>query len=475
LPQDQTLRYLKYSIVIFSLFIIYNTLIPFHFYTSFSKVMRDLDMVNLTPFMRKGKLNSLTDIAGNLLLFMPLGFLLYLYFIEKGSKTGLILRSVLRGFLLSLAIEISQLFFKYRITSVTDLINNSLGTFFGALAARIYLRSFAQKLKRLLHNILKNEPLTLFIFLIILVQLFSSLLPFNVSITVSDLKKSAAYSNITPFGMQPLGLLLGAHVKHLDKLRFSWVEFNGNVLFYLFYGYLVMYAYRAYWRGRKYAALKLFSLMILYFPAMEFIQFFIRSRFSDINDIISGLIGAALGALLFYAVKKESWFRRTDKLELRHFKFLIGLYYLYILYQGFQPFNFTTQSSVLALNLKIHNLAPFYAYFKVTSLWNIYDIVETFFLAAPLGIILSVHFGAEKSQRQVESYSLTAGLLIGAFIEIGQIFLPGRTGDITDALIMAAGALSGAVFYAYYEKNYLSGQNFLASLENAFDPEARFD
>ena len=62
----------------------------------------------------------------NILLFVPLGFLLPSVWKECRTLT----RTLLMGFGLSLCIEIVQLF-NYRLTDVDDLITNTLGTVLG--------------------------------------------------------------------------------------------------------------------------------------------------------------------------------------------------------------------------------------------------------------------------------------------------------------------------------------------------------
>ncbi|RMG82697.1 MAG: VanZ family protein, partial [Bacteroidetes bacterium] len=231
MEENRTLRNLKLLSILTVLFIVYNTLIPFKPYLELWKIVRNLNRVELVPFIARGRLNPLTDLVGNVILFMPFGFFVALYFIHL-KKTLRVNRVILLGFLLSLCIEILQIGFRYRTPSVTDLITNTFGTFLGVVLAKLYFKQFEQKLKILLHHILENEPVTLILLLILLVQFFASMLPFNVTITVSDLKKAIAYTNIQPFGFKPLGQMLNAHLKHLERFSFSEIDFLGNALFY---------------------------------------------------------------------------------------------------------------------------------------------------------------------------------------------------------------------------------------------------
>lgn len=61
------------------------------------------------------------DIALNILLFIPLGFLIG----EKGWK------AVLLGFLLSAFIELTQYAFKLGVCEADDVLNNTIGTVVG--------------------------------------------------------------------------------------------------------------------------------------------------------------------------------------------------------------------------------------------------------------------------------------------------------------------------------------------------------
>ena len=84
--------------------------------------------VNLIPFIdiRSDVPAYLINSGLNIILFMPLGFILPLLWRRFRSRK----RIILTGFLFSLAIELSQLL-NYRITDVDDLIMNSLGAWLG--------------------------------------------------------------------------------------------------------------------------------------------------------------------------------------------------------------------------------------------------------------------------------------------------------------------------------------------------------
>ena len=92
--------------------------IPFPRVSSFSPE------INLIPF--RWITEGIRPYIENILLFVPLGFLLPCVW----KKYEVLSRTVLSGFALSLIIELSQMF-DGRITDIDDLLMNTLGAFIG--------------------------------------------------------------------------------------------------------------------------------------------------------------------------------------------------------------------------------------------------------------------------------------------------------------------------------------------------------
>lgn len=80
-------------------------------------------------------------IIGNILLFVPWGFLLFiaLYSVERPTVQTYLL-TILCGFSLTIAIEAWQYFLPSRVTDVNDVIWNSAGTVLGAILGHLRLR-----------------------------------------------------------------------------------------------------------------------------------------------------------------------------------------------------------------------------------------------------------------------------------------------------------------------------------------------
>ena len=81
-----------------------------------------------------GAMNSIRNIIGNIIAFMPLGFFIPLLF-DKFNNYKKVIKV---GFLSSLAIEITQLFVGSNVCDIDDIIYNTLGAIAGFLCFKIF-------------------------------------------------------------------------------------------------------------------------------------------------------------------------------------------------------------------------------------------------------------------------------------------------------------------------------------------------
>ena len=88
--------------------------------------------VELVPFWSYSHPELRMEIVLNYLLFMPLGFLLYLCF---GEKLGFLV--VIAGLLLSVSIELIQLLFNIGLFEFDDMIGNTVGCLIGAVVGKL--------------------------------------------------------------------------------------------------------------------------------------------------------------------------------------------------------------------------------------------------------------------------------------------------------------------------------------------------
>ena len=112
------------------------------------------------------------DIVANILLFVPLGFLFPLT--RPGDDEPSATRVLLLGFLLSAAIETTQLFERERFSSVIDVITNGMGAALGTLVLRSTMRRIRSN-ARLVGRLSLEIPLMGLIYLLVPLLLVASL------------------------------------------------------------------------------------------------------------------------------------------------------------------------------------------------------------------------------------------------------------------------------------------------------------
>jgi len=192
-----------YLLGFFIFLILYNTLIPFSFERGLSDLPLFFQTIDFNFFDWHDV--SITDIVGNILLFMPYGFLMYMFLYHRMNNYPILLATII-GTAISMFIEFSQFFIAERDSAVHDIINNTLGSWFGAVAASIYSQRLALITRRVFYDLLDRKPFLLLLSILGLAQFFTAIMPFTVSITVSDLVKSVKSSNIVPFTYESIGL-----------------------------------------------------------------------------------------------------------------------------------------------------------------------------------------------------------------------------------------------------------------------------
>ncbi|AMN48451.1 hypothetical protein ACG33_15360 [Steroidobacter denitrificans] len=122
--------------------ILYGSLYPFNFKPGaieggLLQALRELN------WARAGR----DDRISNVLLYLPLGFCLFLWLHSHFGRHASILIAVLAGTTLSLSIEIVQVYVPGRVSSLTDLTLNAAGTVLGAAGGLIW-----SLLSRLMHQ-----------------------------------------------------------------------------------------------------------------------------------------------------------------------------------------------------------------------------------------------------------------------------------------------------------------------------------
>lgn len=117
----------------YALALVYGTLYPFSEWTAPDRCEL-LELVSRWPTQI-----SLIDLATNLLIYLPLGFFLFWPLRPRFGSATAVAVATTAGACVSFALEIIQVFIPARVTSLLDLIANTLGTAIGAIAASSFV------------------------------------------------------------------------------------------------------------------------------------------------------------------------------------------------------------------------------------------------------------------------------------------------------------------------------------------------
>lgn len=436
------------------LFVLYGTLLPFRFAYGWHDLPARLHTITWQVTWHGLPQASLTDIVGNILLFWPVGFCLQTRLRSPHVRCPLAM-TVLGSLLLSLVIEFTQLFSAVRIPAVLDVLTNTMGSFLGAMAAKLYAVAFSALVRRHGYNLLVRRPVLLIVMAFGLFPLLAALMPFTVSITPSAVMHNLKAVNLGLFTSRSLGALFLNATESPAAQPFDVMGFWEAVIFWSSGGYVLRFCYRLYWQRQRYGQFFLCGLPLGYFPLVEFLQIGITSRVSDLNDVLAGYVGVIVGMILYTLLRPLRY--RTSRTVMDVLQIPLGLYVTFVLFSGLRPFDWAVSPDEVGQRLTTQQLIPLYAYFQNTSLWNMYDLTAAIMSCVPI----SLYRASRRRARGVGWRSLLAtttleALFLGALIEGMQLFSLTRSADITDVLSYGLGGMIGGCALYYYAQLMLS-------------------
>jgi VanZ family protein len=314
----------------------------------------------------------LRDLFINVALYIPLGLSGYLAFRRSKNPILRIGAPVLLGLVLSSALEMAQLFAPPRNCSLVDLVANVAGTAIGVAVALIF-RETAERLTRRyqLERICDSGALALLLFWIAY-QLF----PIFPVIGRYILEQKVAVLAVAP--------------------RFSFVRFASATVCWFGAGlWLQAIGVRQVW--------KWLAVLLLIIPG----QLFVAGR----QPAPSDLSGAAAGCVCFALLDKS---RHAGHIAAAGFLFLLLLH-------GLAPFKVRMEPNVFGW-------IPFAATLGSEWQFGAFVLVEKVFY----------YWAAIWALRSAGIRLRTATLIVAATvaaIEIAQIYLSGRTPEITDPIL----------------------------------------
>ncbi|MEW6536529.1 MAG: VanZ family protein [Candidatus Auribacterota bacterium] len=402
--------YFRLTIAYFC-FITYACMVPFNISWSPHALLEQVQGIRWIPYFSNGRRESLTDIVSNLAWFMPLGFFIAGSINRVASAALKLLIVLCSGAAVSLFHEILQLLTPIRVSSVTDLINNSLSAFAGGCVYVVYDKKFSVKVKVFLLDELKKPIIHIIMMLVLTFICVWALIPFDISIDIGTLKEGVK--------------------QFLRSLTFAQTpdSVKGSIQNYMLFSIAGFTIFVDYGSRRMYglSRMALFWLISAGIVALELGKIAVVSQHSSLSAVLAGQAGLLHGMAWAYMHPDEARPQATlARLLIICYPLMLASEYLY-------PYRFAVQ---VRESVSLSGLLPFYQYFIDMNIMNIKDLLTQIFLFMPLGVMpIYKHNGSVQA--------FITGVTAGCIFELPQVFIEGRYIDSTDILTAGIGCALG--------------------------------
>ena len=415
-------RALRGLLLLYSLFIVYGTFIPFRFSADLEFIHSQWAHFFKAPFVNGAKQFSIPDVISNVLLFIPFGFLwvgselgkpiLYRLF---GAGFGV---SYL-GFVFGLAIEVGQIFSPGRTASILDALCNGFGAGVGGVFGYLAFRALRGSLGASLKRTIRDRPSLVLLALLVSALLSNAYYPFDITIDVSTVWESFKHIQWRPFGSGP-------HRFWLDLLL-------DKILFFVAIGCMATLNLRH--MSVRAAGALAWCLCVVFAAGLETGKLFFAGRVPNPENLIVYMVGALAGIFVVAPLSGRAFVRRHSAFIL--IAIMLGLE----LCSELSPFDWVTSIDELRTRIVTIEWLPFAAYYGAAPQSAIFDLAKKLFIVGPVGFVIASH------RRRGRLIAALVGLVSGAVLETCQIALRSRTPSITDVLLFVVAAWSGAVVF----------------------------
>lgn len=409
------------------------------------------NLINSANFERVS-FHNLRDISTNILLYMPLGFLIAMYR-ATFKKVTLLTPLILLGFAVSCSVEIIQAFIA-RTSDIVDVITNTTGYILGYVIAWAAVSIFNLQPQVILglssdeNSGRIEQSLSAIRFIYIAIATITNLLPLNITVSLSDIfaKTQSVGENIPRLIIDPLF--------HLQQASIDFQYLTLHALSFLplaFLSSLILYQRNI----RNPFTPALHCLLFAMFLAMA--NVFIKSGRTDIAlPVLAFFVGLIVTLITNRVINLSSAEKQTESVStLTNNSALITaiiIYLFLILIFSLSPYEFELTLNSIRTKLYESNFIPLRAHLSHRSLGAAIDLVREPLIYAPWGALLYILIGRflPKTQSIVVAIGLTGATAL--FIETIQLAIVGRFVDITDPLLAGGGCVLGIMFTDYVLK-----------------------
>lgn len=393
----------------YAVFIVYVTTLPFDFVFSTSTALDKLGGVSRHLFTGPdGQRASLSDMVQNVVLFAPFGVLCVAALTTRREARARAVRfwvavavATIAGCVLSAAVETLQLFTPERVTSLNDVVTDTTGALLGALVAVVAIRLRHRLGAQASYGATMHELYPVLVWGAL--AMLAAWHPFDTTLDIGGIG-----SKVRSFIRDPwqAGVLADEGV---DVVRYAL--FSASCV--------VCFERLGIARPRVRAAFAGIALAAV----LELSQFFVQSRMPGMKDMTVGAIGSCGAALL--AVPRL-WSKRRAASAIGIASLLATALMMlspFVIRSDRQPFT----------------IVPLRSYAAGPPERTISHAAELSLAFFPLGFSLALLLPRRLRLMRVALIAFALGVLL----EFLQGWIAGRYPDVTDAAVLALGALAG--------------------------------
>ena len=416
-------------------FVIYGSLVPLTLRPM--SMAKAIDTFSRIRYLDLG-IASRADWVANILLFIPLTFLWTGAFdpIRSRSMRALVSLAVFACALsLSVGIEFTQLFFPPRTVSINDIIAEGLGAVIGIALWWLFGQRFVQWLQSLPRAQGAQGVAERLLAVYLLLLLGYNLLPLDLTLSPVELYHKWREGRV---------LLVPFSAPYANRAQQVY-DLSSDIAIWIPVAMLWAYAYKT-------STNRIWFYVLCAAATLEFLQLFVYSRVSDVTDILTATIGGALG--VWFA--RVGWIRSPEHgaVVMRGARGSAGLaswvalaFWLAIVLTVFwYPFNFNLDPAFARDRVReAAGKVPFEVLYFGTEYRAVTEVLHKAGFMFPLGALLGwiVDRGTVKPRGLAHLAAILLLVLVATGIEAGQLMLPGRISDLTDAMLESAGAVAG--------------------------------
>jgi glycopeptide antibiotics resistance protein len=391
-------------------------------------------------------------------LYLPLG--LFLSLAVSWRRPRFITVWLVAGTVVSFSMEMIQAIIG-RHSDPVDVMTNTTGFVLGFWMVVVAIRGFGLKPSVFLgigpeeDLDQKTQAITALRFLYICVYFIVALVPFDISVKVSQI-----YGQLFDNGTGTRRILLDPFY-HFRQ----WQTGGGLRLLLELLGLMPVAVLTSLLGSlkRRASIFVTISVCLILAGLSEAAQLFIMSRTSDILmfplAVIAGILGWRISLIWINISTGQGSHPDSNYSNRINMSLLaVGGYTLVVCLLAWAPYNFEIDLKEILHKIRHDsNLLPFKLHFDTRSIGSAVDMVKEAGIFIPMGLLLtlylSLRFGA-LTRTWLLILAAAGCLAIGAGVELSQAACLGRFIDVTDILLAGAGGLAGSALFRLFSRDY---------------------